>query len=331
MSSPSLASADFQVVDLESVRAAELESFFHLETAQWRDHLLWDVSGAVSAFQRALERGAVQGKAIRSGSATLGYSYFIVEGDRGVLTGLSVSPEAWGTDVGPMLVRATVRALAGRRVSRIETQFVSFDAAWLVPYFEAEGFRTHWREFRRLSLSRPRSTVPSPSSIGSLSSHSWRAWNLAEAAQVMQSAHQDGVDAEMNELYRTSEGCRLLLTNVLRHRGCGTSMAEASLVARQARTDRAVGFAVVTETSKRQAHLAQLAVAPSFQGKGVGRYLLAQVVDRLLQSKFDSLSLMVSRGNENALRLYRSFGFHPIVRFPVFSRERSGRRRSVFT
>jgi ribosomal protein S18 acetylase RimI-like enzyme len=137
----------------------------------------------------------------------------------------------------------------------------------------------------------------------------------------MQSAHVSGIDARMNELYRSSEGCRSLLTSVLRHRGCGAAIPDASTIARESLTDRAVGFAVVTETSVRKAHLAQLAVAPDFQGRGLGRLLLNRTIERLSEMGYDRLSLMVSRDNHRALDLYRSMGFELVIVFPVFRRD----------
>jgi ribosomal protein S18 acetylase RimI-like enzyme len=313
---------ELRVVDLESVRASDLEGLFRLELVQWRERLFWDVSSAIAALRRAMDRAGVQGKAIRSRSFTAGYGYFLVEGSRGVMTGLAVAPEWRHTDAGPLLVRAILADLDRRGVTRIESQFVSFDAPWLVPTFEEEGFRTYWREFRRLSIAASSSSgLDDGARSDALSLVPWKQWNLTEAAELMQRAHEGGVDAEMNELYRSSEGCRALLSNVLRHGGCGRAVSEASVIGREGPSGRAVGFAVVTETSPGHAHLAQLAVAPRFQGQGVSRRLLAHVHDRLLDLGFDTLSLMVSGGNDRAIRLYRSEGFLPVVRFSVFSRE----------
>ncbi|MGH9321554.1 MAG: GNAT family N-acetyltransferase [Vicinamibacteria bacterium] len=317
---------ELRIVDLDSVRVYELEGFFRRELALWRDRLLWDVSGAVSAFRRALDRGAVQGKAIRCGSATAGYGYFIIESGRGVLTGLAIASDWRETEIGPVLVRALIDDLERRDVERIETQFVSFESPWLVPCFEAEGFQSFWREFRRLPLKvlKARSAKAGDPPLRALESFSWnpwRAWNLNEASQLMQSAHVGGVDSRMNELYRSVDGCRALLNNVLRHRGCGAAIAEASIVVRDEPTHRAVGFALVTETAPRQAHLAQLAVAPEFQRRGVGRQLLARTIERLSDLGFGSLSLMVSGGNHRALAVYRAMGFELVIPFPVFSRD----------
>jgi ribosomal protein S18 acetylase RimI-like enzyme len=142
-----------------------------------------------------------------------------------------------------------------------------------------------------------------------------------EASSIMRSAHAAGIDARMNELYRSSEGCRSLLTSVLRHRGCGAAILDASSVARDPRSDRAAGFAVVTETSPRRAHLAQLAVAPDYQGRGLGRRILSRVIERLTEMGYEGLSLMVSRENHRAVDLYRSTGFELALAFPVFSRD----------
>jgi ribosomal protein S18 acetylase RimI-like enzyme len=312
------ADGPLQVVDLDSVRVSELEVFFNQELAQWRERLLWDVSGALAALRRALERGGVNGKAIRCGPSTVGYAYFIVEGGRGVVTGLSVAPGWRGAGAAKLLVRAVVSELRRRGVARIESQFVSFDSPWLVSCFEGERFRSFWREFRRLNLPRPRAVA---ASTAPLALQPWKSFMLTEASLLMQSAHAGGADARMNEMYRTAEGCRALLTNVLRHRGCGSAIPAASVVARHGGTQRTMGFAIVTETSSKQAHLAQLAVAPSFQSQGIGRRLLDHCIDRLLDLGFDTLSLMVSRDNERAVRLYRSVGFEPVLRFPIFRRD----------
>jgi ribosomal protein S18 acetylase RimI-like enzyme len=77
----------------------------------------------------------------------------------------------------------------------------------------------------------------------------------------------------------------------------------------------------VTETSVRKAHLAQLAVAPDFQGRGLGRLLLTRTLERLTEMGYDGLSLMVSRDNRRALDLYRSMGFALVIAFPVFGRD----------
>lgn len=308
-----------QVVDLSRVRPQELRSLFDREVRRWREALDWDVGGAVAALERAVDRGGLTGKAVRSGGSIVAYGYYVVEGDRGVISGLVISPSYRGPEVGAAILGAMLRDLDRRKVRRIETQFICFDTPWLVTCFEEQGFRTYWREFLRASVPRPRPQRPSAEDVVFLP---WTSWNLSEMAALMREAHRGGVDAEMNELYRTVKGCRALLNNIIRQRGCGRSLAEASTVARERRTDAAAGFAIVTEIRRRHGHLAQVAVAPTFQNRSIGQRLLVHTCSRLAELGLDTVSLMVSDGNDRALALYRSLGFEPAYRFPVFARER---------
>ena len=308
---------NLQVVDLSRVRPLELKSLWEREVRLWRDKLDWDVSGAMSALERAVDRGGLTGKAIRCGGVIAAYAYYVVEGDRGLISGLVVSSYG-GPQIGTAILDAIVDEIDQRNVRRIETQFIYFDAPWLVSCFEEHGFSTYWREFLRVSISRPRPQHASSNQVVILP---WTAWNLSEMAALMEQAHRGGVDSVMNELYRTSDGCRMLLNNIIRQRGCGRSLTEASSVARERSTDLPAGFAIVTEIGRRHGHLAQVAVAPTFQGQRVGHRLVDHTFSRLAELGLDTLSLMVSRGNERAVSLYRSMGFESTYQFPVFSRE----------
>jgi len=81
---------NLQVVDLSRMRPHELKSLWEREVRMWRDKLDWDVSGAIAALERAVDRGGLAGKAVRCGGVTAAYAYYIVEGDRGVISGFAV-------------------------------------------------------------------------------------------------------------------------------------------------------------------------------------------------------------------------------------------------
>ena len=50
---------DVQVVDLPTVRPAELEDLWLHELCLWRDHLRWDISDVVATLRRLVARGAL--------------------------------------------------------------------------------------------------------------------------------------------------------------------------------------------------------------------------------------------------------------------------------
>ena len=83
-----------QVVDLCTVTPAELEGLWHHEEQWWREHLLWDISHPLEVLRRVIGRRGVPGKAVRVGTQTVGYTYYVISGSLGVLSGLVVAP-AW--------------------------------------------------------------------------------------------------------------------------------------------------------------------------------------------------------------------------------------------
>lgn len=302
-----------QVVDVCTVTPAELESLWRLETRWWRDRLRWDVSDVFGALRRVIERGGLPGKAIRVGGRTVGYAYYGIAGGVGIISGLSVSPEWSRTDVGGILLRESVDAIRRQGVRRIESQCVSFDTSWLIPSFEREGFRSYWREFLRVELRPGQESACLPAMA------QWEPWqgiHVWEAAAIMQAAYEGEIDAEITERFCTADGCRAVLENVLSQGGCGNPVPEASGIARS--RGCGVGFDVVTEIAPRQGHLAQVAVLPAYQHRGVGRSLLGYSLSQLFALQFDTLSLIVTRANQRALRMYQSMGFQSVLSFPVF-------------
>lgn len=322
-----------QVVDLREVKPFELDALWQREVSLWRDRLYWDVSGALASLRRALERGGMRGKAVRVGSRTVGYAYYMLEAERCVVSGLVVAPDWASSGVGSLLLRETVDEIWQTGVRRIESQFVSIEPGWLTESFESAGFRTYWREFMRIRLgdshyaapdgvavSRGREPRPlAPASSKAVRLERWRASHAGLAAAIMRRSHHAGVDAQMNELYRTEEGCRVLLDNILSQRGCGAPISDASAFARC--RGEGVGFSIVTEIARGQGHLAQVAVLPAFQGQGLGRQLMGFNLAGLRARGFETLSLMVSRENETARSIYRRLGFRTVLQFPVFSWE----------
>jgi ribosomal protein S18 acetylase RimI-like enzyme len=303
---------NLQVVDLSAVTPADLEDLWQHEVCLWRDQLLWDVSGTYAALRRIVERRGLPGKAIWVNTRMVGYAFYGVAGRLGVISGLVVSPDWQSTEVGETLLHQTVDEIRRQGVSRIESPFVSIDAPWLAAAFEREGFHIYWREFLRCDVRHARGPAQAPAMV---SLEPWRETHLHEAAPILQAAYDAGVEAAIHEQYRTVDGCRVVLDNILNQGSCGILVSEASAIARQ--RGRGIGCVVVTEVAPRQGHLTQIAVLPESQRRGVGRALLAYSLRGLAERRFDTLSLIVSRSNDRALDLYQATGFQSVLAFPV--------------
>jgi ribosomal protein S18 acetylase RimI-like enzyme len=121
----------------------------------------------------------------------------------------------------------------------------------------------------------------------------------------------------MNEQYRSDDSCELVLDDILNQGGCGNPVVEASAIAHH--RGCGIGFIIMTEIAHRQAHLAQVAVLPEYQHRGVGRLILRHALSKLADQAFDTVSLIVSRRNPRALNMYELVGFEPVLSFPVFT------------
>jgi ribosomal protein S18 acetylase RimI-like enzyme len=302
-----------QVVDLGAVTPAELEGLWQRQTHWWREQLLWDVTDAQAALRRVMARGGMPGKAVQVAQQTVGYAYFVIVGSLGVIAHLQVLPEWNRPLIGLPLFQETVTALRQRGVSRIESACIAVDCSWLTPACEQLGFQTYWREFLRVNLRQGHAPLPSPPQV---SLQPWQNSHVHEAAAIMQAAYAGSVEAESNALYRSRDGCHLLLDHILYQGGCGQPVPAASALARH--RGQGVGVIVVTEIAPRQSHLVQVVVLPPYQGRGVGRLLLHYSMSQLAALQFETLSLIVSRANQRALGMYQAAGFRPVLAFPVY-------------
>jgi ribosomal protein S18 acetylase RimI-like enzyme len=303
---------DVQIVDLRTVTAIELDALWQYETRLWSERLRWDASSAFAALRRIAARGGLPGKAARVDGRTVGYTYYGIAGHLGVMAGLVVLPDWSHSDVGETLLKNTLHEMRRQGVSRIESRFVSVDCPWLGAALEDEGFHTYWREFLRYDLGQSRAPEHA-STIVSL--EPWQETHLAEAAAILQAAYAGGIEAEILALYRTVDGCRAVLDNIVNQGSCGVLVPEASAMI--GARGRRLGFVVVTEVAPRQGHLPQIAVLPDDQRQGFGRELLDYSVRRLAAGGFETLSLIVSRANDRALKLYQTVGFRSVLSFPV--------------
>lgn len=93
---------------------------------------------------------------------------------------------------------------------------------------------------------------------------------------------------------------------------------------------RLVGWAVVLLRKHRRhrtARLYSLAVDPDFRGRGLGRRLVAHVLERLVAKGVQRVFLEVAEENVEAQRLYERLGFVAVAVLPNYYGEgRHGRR-----
>lgn len=89
------------------------------------------------------------------------------------------------------------------------------------------------------------------------------------------------------------------------------ALCDACMVARDARTDELLGFAVARREEDCDGHLLALAVDRMHRGLGIGSALLKSVHDAMLRSGALRLHLEVRADNPQAQAFYTRHGFAP--------------------
>lgn len=309
-----------EIVDLSVVDPAQIDGLLEEERRLWQEKLHWDTSGSCSHVRRAVGERTLAGKAALAGNRVLAFGYYFTEERRSLVGGILVSRATVDEEAGPALTLVLLKAAQSEsQVERVESQFISFGWNWLSAAFRTCGFQEHARLFLRQELS----DLRLPPACGSrFWLENWSPDELNDAATTLELAHAHRVDGEINELYRSREGCRSLLQSIAFNRGCGPLIGSASFLARDPDTGNLCGLVLTSEISAGHAHLAQVAVTPGAQGRGLGTHLVSSSLSTLARQGFLTASLLVSRANQRALSLYGSLGFEIMLQFPVFAWDR---------
>lgn len=64
---------------------------------------------------------------------------------------------------------------------------------------------------------------------------------------------------------------------------------------------------------EKRAYLYAFRVHKNDQGKGLGKYLAGQVIDRLAEKGYSELTIGVEDDNERAIHIYKQFGFDELI------------------
>jgi hypothetical protein len=80
------------IVDLRQTSVRQIEPLLEEEARHWRDELHWDYRGALELIKRFLDAHALAGCVAFENGAAAGYSFYVLEDQKGLIGGLYVSP-----------------------------------------------------------------------------------------------------------------------------------------------------------------------------------------------------------------------------------------------
>jgi ribosomal protein S18 acetylase RimI-like enzyme len=301
------------IVDLRQTTVRQIEPLLEEESLHWRDELHWDYRGALELIKRFLEAHALSGCVAYENGTAAGYTFYVMEEQKGLIGGLYVSPQF---DQAAIARRLLEDMLFGMRtlpnLSRIEAQLMPFGGPVDHPLLEL-GFKLHTRRFMLLDLNKELE-MPNGVTTG-LRLSRWNDRYFDPCAKLIYLSYANHIDGDINDQYRSRSGALRFLKNIILLPGCGQFVPGASFVLHLPGSDELLGAVLTSEVSPGVGHTTQLCVVPGHQGHGLGRALMVTAVDALRGLKFHELTLTVTSANEGGVLLYEKLGFRTLKSF----------------
>lgn len=104
--------------------------------------------------------------------------------------------------------------------------------------------------------------------------------------------------------------------------GLKTAFKHASLATVAEMKGQIVGYQIST-SSQMNAHLARLAVAPEYQGQGIGFRLVHDVLQQCFRRGMGQVTVNTQSDNRSSVSLYKKLGFEttgeifPVYEYPI--------------
>ena len=318
-----------KIVDVRQLREQQFQPLLKAESRAWLDELRWDYASSSELISTYLEEKRLSGFALVEDDFARGYCLYFREGSKGLISSLFVEPGDSRLGRANDLVGKVIDALVSFvDVRRIEAQLPHFSLGQIGPCFRSRAFQTYLRQFmtfrlgtklrnRQLSAFQP-STAPQTTTLGDFVFKAWERRYDREAAQLLHQVYRNHIDAAINDQYCSVTGTTRLVESIVRQRGCGDFLEQASIAAIHQSTGKLAGILGLTTVRAGTAHIPQIAVGTNYQDIGLGRAMLHASFEKLARWGFPEVSLTVTTLNNGAVRLYERMGFRTFREFGAF-------------
>ena len=298
----------------------DLRPLLNDETQLWSRLLSWDYSGSAEMILRYVDAKILPGYAAVDRGRVFGYSFFVYEGNKGVIGDLYVIngnrlPNAREVEL-KLLTHVIETLQQSPGIHRVEAQLLAHEANAVSRPFLETGFQRHPRLFMTLTLgSSAAENVPTHSEV---EIRPWIDGDYQPSAAVITAAYRGHVDAQINDQYHSLSGSLRFLNNIVRFPGCGVFDAESSFVALDRKAKTMIGLILCSRVRSDVGHVTQVCVLPEFRSRGIGESLLAATENSLRKRHFALLSLTVTEANVRAVELYRRLHYESKRIFDAF-------------
>lgn len=310
--------SSLEVYDLPQFRLHELDALLHEEVDVWRHRLLWNYRPSSELVGQFIDAHALQGKVLCLQERPIGYSYYILEDSKALLGCLFLTKEEDTDTHRVLLLRAVLDDIQGRgHIRRIEAQFMLHAMPGNPAAMESHA-HVYERLFMRVRFPLAEDLPASAPAATDLRIEPWKERFQDRAAYLIEESYRGHLDSGINDQYKSVEGARRFLYNIIQYPGCGNFAPDASYAAVQMGSGRLMGCCLASNVDQGVGHITQICTAPAARGIGLGESLLVRSLDCLMGNGCHCATLTVTASNQRAIRLYEKLGFEVIHRFPAY-------------
>ncbi len=289
------------------------------EEKAWMSDLGWDYSPIRKILVAFMDQKLLPGYVALNENEPFGYTYFLVNKSKGIIGSLYVSKNSRSQEAVEKLLTLTIACLKdSENTLRIEAQIMPFHNQNLTATFTQHGFCYYPRYYMELDLNNCLMTEPTRLRDNIVP---WEADRLPQLAEITVSSYRNEIDAEICGDYRSSPGCLSYLRSLVDNPGCGIFMPEASFVTLDEQ-NRPCGFILCCRISSGRGMIPQIAIHPSYQGRGLGNALIYRSFEYFKSQGFETVSLTVTKKNHRAYDWYQRMGFRIRKEFGAYVWER---------
>jgi ribosomal protein S18 acetylase RimI-like enzyme len=283
-----------------------LQPLMDEEEQAWISDLDWDYSPIRRILVSFIKQKLLPGYAAVDERGAAGYVYFLVNQGKGIIGAIYASKDRRCQEIIDALLSLSISSLKdNEHIKRVEAQIMSFHDVNLTAKFTQQGFSYYPRYYLDLALDEYQSLDPIDH-VGKVIP--WDSANLSRAAAMTSISYQNQTDAIICEDYRTTAGCENYLRSLVENPGCGIFMPETSFMCMDGH-QLPCGFVIGCRISSGVGMIPQIAVHPSYQGRGVGNALMRRCFEQYRALGFHTLSLTVTKKNRRAFEWYQRLGF----------------------
>jgi len=298
-----------RIVDLRQLRAGDLDLLLAEETSTWLEILDWDFRASAGLVRRFLEMQALNGSALVMNGYPVGYCYFVSEERKGLIGDLYVMRDFLTPDNEAALLESVVsRLMATAFVKRIESQLMMLRSGPSLVLPRRDFVRTFLRTFMEIDLAMA-AGLPARKPTQAVLIDGWTERRQDEAGALIAESYRGHIDSEINDQYRSPNGARRFLANIIQYPGCGSFFQPASFVALDAGTGKLCGICLASLVNADVGHITQVCVSRATRGSGVGYELIRRSIETLAKHGCRKASLTVTAANTSAIELYERMGF----------------------